>query len=313
MALKVGLILYSVREEMAKDPIATVEKVGKLGYRFIETCNHNAINDPGCGFGIPAKTLKDTFDKFGSHVISTHIFPLEKADLKEVVAYNRIVGNENIVNPMGQFSTYDDLMKQCGEFNRIGKALYEEGMTYLYHNHQFEFRTIRGKTIMDYLLENTDPDYLSFELDTFWAMRAALDPVEMLKHFGKRVKLVHQKDFAWDSLQEINLIGLTPEERELAPGEIVGMNGNSSYAKNGGRHTVSEDEAQAEYQRRRMSSFTEIGSGIMPIQKIIDAANEYTDAKYIILEQDATRMPSQIDSIIKSMEGFKKFTGIEWD
>ena len=134
MALKVGLILYSVREEMAKDPIATVEKVGKLGYRFIETCNHNAINDPGCGFGIPAKTLKDTFDKFGSHVISTHIFPLEKADLKEVVAYNRIVGNENIVNPMGQFSTYDDLMKQCGEFNRIGKALYEEGMTYLYHN-----------------------------------------------------------------------------------------------------------------------------------------------------------------------------------
>ncbi len=313
MALKVGLILYSVREEMAKDPMATVEKVGKLGYRFIETCNHNAINDPGCGFGIPAKTLKETFDKFGSHVISTHIFPLEKADLKEVVAYNRIVGNENIVNPMGQFSTYDDLMKQCGEFNRIGKALYEEGMTYLYHNHQFEFRTIRGKTIMDYLLENTDPDYLSFELDTFWTMRAALDPVEMLKHFGKRVKLVHQKDFAWDSLQEINLIGLTPEERELAPGEIVGMNGNSSYAKNGGRHTVSEDEAQAEYQRRRMSSFTEIGSGIMPIQRIINAANEYTDAKYIILEQDATRMPSQIDSIIKSMEGFRKFTGIEWD
>ena len=313
MALKVGLILYSVREEMAKDPIATVEKVGKLGYRFIETCNHNAIKDPGCGFGIPAKTLRETFDKFGSHVISTHIFPLEKADLKEVVAYNRIVGNENIVNPMGQFSTYDDLMKQCGEFNRIGKALHEEGMTYLYHNHQFEFRTICGKMIMDYLLENTDPDYLSFELDTFWTMRAALDPVEMLKHFGKRVKLVHQKDFAWDSLQEINLIGLTPEERELAPGELVGMNGNSSYAKNGGRHTASEDEAQAEYQRRRMSSFTEIGSGIMPIQRIIDAANEYTDAKYIILEQDATRMPSQIDSIMKSMEGFKKFTGIEWN
>ena len=50
----------------------------------------------------------------------------------------------------------------------------------------------------------------------------------------------------------------------------------------------------------------------MPIQSIIDAANEYTDAKYIILEQDATRMPTQIDSIKKSMEGFKKFTGIEW-
>ena len=124
MALKVGLILYSVRDEMAKDPIATVEKVGKLGYKFVETCNHNAIKDPGCGFGIPAQQLKETFDQFGSRVISTHIFPLEKADLKEVVAYNRIVGNENIVNPMGQFSTYDDLMSQCEEFNRIGKALH---------------------------------------------------------------------------------------------------------------------------------------------------------------------------------------------
>ena len=62
-----------------------------------------------------------------------------------------------------------------------------------------------------------------------------------------------------------------------------------------------------------MSSFTEIGSGIMPIQDIINAVNEYTDAQYIILEQDATRMPTQIDSIIKSMEGFKKYTGIQWD
>ena len=46
--LKVGLILYSVRDEMAKDAIDTVKKVGELGYKYIETCNHNAINDPGC-------------------------------------------------------------------------------------------------------------------------------------------------------------------------------------------------------------------------------------------------------------------------
>lgn len=311
--MKVGLILYSVREEMAKDPIATVEKVGQLGYKFVETCNHNAIEDPGCGFGIPAKQLKETFDRFGSQVISTHIFPLEKADLAEVVKYNHAVGNKNLVNPMGQFSTYDDLMQQCEEFNRIGKQLHEEGITFLYHNHEFEYRTFRGKMIMDYLLENTDPNYLSFELDTFWTMRAALDPIEVIKRFGKRIRLVHQKDFAWDSLQAINLIGLTDQDREMKPGEVVGMNGNSSYAKNGGKHGVSEDEAAEEYRRLRMTSFTEIGSGIMPIQKIIEAANTYTSAEYIILEQDFTRLPTQIDSIAKSMEEFKKFSGIEWN
>lgn len=313
MALKVGLILYSVRDEMAKDPVGTVEKVGQIGYKYVETCNHNAINDPGCGFGIGAQQLKETFDRFGTKVISTHIFPLEKADLKQVVAYNHIVGNDNLVNPMGNFSTYDDLMVQCENFNRLGKALREEGMTFIYHNHEFEFRTFKGKTILDYLMENTDPQYMSFELDTFWTMRGGYNPMDMIQHMGKRIRLVHQKDFAWDSLQEINLIGLTPEEREMKPGEIVGMNGNSTYAKNGGKHVVSQDEAEEEYRRRRMSSFTEIGSGIMPIQDIINAVNEYTDAQYIILEQDATRMPTQIDSIIKSMEGFKKYTGIQWD
>lgn len=312
MSIKVGLILYSVREEMAKDPIATVEKVGKLGYHFVETCNHNAINDPGCGFGIPAEELKSTFEKFGTRVISTHIFPLEKADLNEVIRYNHIVGNTNLVNPMGQFSTYDDLMKQCEEFNRIGRRLREDGITFLYHNHEFEFRTIRGKMIMDYLMENTDPEYLSFELDTFWTMRGGIDVIEFMKHMGRRIRLLHQKDFAWDSCQEINLIGLTPEERELKEGEIVGMNGNSSYAKNGGKSVVSQSEAEEEYRRRRRTSFTEIGDGIMRIQDIIDAAPEYTDAEYIILEQDFTRLPTQFDSIARSMEAFRKFHGIDW-
>lgn len=177
---------------------------------------------------------------------------------------------------MGRFTTYDDLMQQCEYFNKIGKICREEGFTYLYHNHQHEYRTFNGKSILDIIVENTDPNYLSLELDTFWTMRAGLNPVDMLKHFGKRIKLIHQKDFAWDSLAPINLNGLTPED--IAS-----------------------------------SAFAEIGTGIMPIQSIIDAANTYTDAGYIILEQDFTRMSSEIDSVAKSMEAFKKFTGISWD
>lgn len=306
MALKVGIILYSVRDAMAEDGLGTVEKVAELGYKYVEVCNHNALRDSGCGFGIPADELEQTFKKFGTRVVSAHIFPFEKADMAAVLQYNRTLGNTNIVNPMGQFSTYDDLMRQCEEFNRIGKICHEEGMTYLYHNHEFEFRTIRGKMIMDYINENTDPQYLSFELDTFWVMRAALSPMDVIRQYGKRIKLIHQKDFAWDSLQPINLIGLTPEDRELKPGEVVGIDGNSDYAKNG-KHKVTADRIL------RATSFTEIGSGIMPIQKIIDAANTYTDAEYIILEQDSTRMPTQLDSVAESMEGFKKFTGILWD
>lgn len=306
--MKVGLILYSVRAEMAKDPIATVEAVAKLGYKNIEVCNHNAINDSGCGFGIDAQELKSVFDRFGSKVVSAHIFPFEKSDMNAVINYNKLLGNSNIVNPMGRFTTYDDLMAQCENFNKWGKICRDEGMTYLYHNHDHEFRTFGGKSILDIIAENTDPDLLSFELDTFWVMRAGKNPVDMIKHLGKRIKLLHQKDFSWASLDPINRIGLNPCDYEMKPGESAGLDGNSAYAKNGGKF-LNEDEMRAIHN----SAFTEIGTGIMNIQDIIDAGNEFTDAKYIILEQDATAMSTQLASVEKSMEAFRQFDGISWD
>lgn len=309
--LKVGLILYSVRDEMSKDPIATVERVAELGYKNIEVCNHNAIADPDCGFGVEAQELKAAFDRFGAQVVSAHIFPLERADLKGVLVYNRALGNKNIVNPMGRFTTYDDLMRQCEFFNTVGRECHENGFTFLYHNHDHEFRTFGDKSILDLMVENTDPDCLSLELDTFWVMRAGKNPIEMLKHFGQRVKLVHQKDFAWDSLAPINTIGLTPEDYEMKPGESAGIDGGSDYAKNGGKFVVTEEEA-ARARYIRSTAFTEIGTGIMPIQAIIDATNAHTAAEYIILEQDYTRMESQLASIEKSMAAFRKFSGIEW-
>lgn len=309
--LKVGLILYSVREAMARDAIGTVEAVGKLGYKYIEVCNHNAIEDAGCGFGIEAEALKQTFDTFGSRVVSAHVFPFEKSDVPAVLRYNQALGNRNIVNPMGKFSTYDDLMRQCEAFNETGRICRREGMNYLYHNHDHEFRTFQGKYILDIIAENTDPDYLGFELDTFWVMRAGLCPTDILKRYGKRVKLIHQKDFAWDSLAPINTIGLLPQEREMQDGQALGLDGDSDYAKKGGQHDSKEE---ADHKRRIYSSaFTEIGTGIMKIQDIIDTANAFTDAEYIILEQDYTRMENQLASIEKSMEYFQKFTGISWN
>ena len=99
--LKVGLILYSVRDMMAQDPLGTVDAVAKLGYKSIEVCNHNALQDSGCGFGIPASDLKAKLDAYGSRVISAHVEPLLQADLDQVIAYEQILGNRNIVFPMG--------------------------------------------------------------------------------------------------------------------------------------------------------------------------------------------------------------------
>lgn len=81
--------------------------------------------------------------------------------------------------------------------------------------------------------------------------------------------------------------------------------------QNAGRHVITgEEAARARY--IRSTAFTETGTGIMSIQAIIDAANAHTAAEYIILEQDYTRMESQLASIEKSMVAFRKFSGIEW-
>ncbi len=307
--IKVGLILYSVRDRMAIDPLATVEEVAKLGYKNIEVCNHNAIKDFGCGFGLSAEDMKAKFDEYGSRVVSAHIFPYEKTNLHEIVKYNAILGNKNIVNPNDRFTTYDELMKTCEFYNESARILWEEGgMKMLYHNHTQEYRTFGGKSILDIMMENTDPTYVGLELDTFWTMRAGKDPVEMLKHFGKRVRLVHQKDFAWDALEPINQIGLKPEDYEIGPGEAYGTNGDTFFAP---RPEPTEEQKQAAY--RRSTCFTEIGDGIMNIQAIIDTANEYCESEYIILEQDATRLPTSLASIERSMESFRKFNNISWD
>ena len=306
--LKIGLILYSVRDMMALDPLGTVDAVAKMGYKNIEVCNHNALEDAGCGFGIPAETLKEKLDEYGSRVISAHVEPMMQADLDGVIAYEQVLGNRNLVYPMGRIADYDDLMRQIEWFNATGKRLKEEGMQLLYHNHYHEYRTYKGKTVLDYIVDNTDPDYLGLELDTFWTMRGGRDPVEVLKHFGKRIKLVHQKDFAWDALVQINLNGITPEEREWQEGTPLADFGFGLM-----RALANPNMDREEGMRRSNSAFTEIGMGIMPIQTIIDAAAEYTDAAYMILEQDYTRMANQVVSIEKSMESFRKFRNISWE
>lgn len=306
--LKIGLILYSVRDMMAQDPLGTVDAVAKMGYKNIEVCNHNALADAGCGFGIPADALRAKLDEYGSRVISAHVEPMMQADLDQVIAYEQVLGNKNLVYPMGRIADYDDLMRQIEWFNATGKRLKEQGMQLLYHNHYHEYRTYKGKTVLDYIVDNTDPDCVGLELDTFWTMRGGRDPVEVLKHFGRRIKLVHQKDFAWDALVQINLNGITPEEREWQEGTPLADFGFGLM-----KALASPNMDREEGMRRSNSAFTEIGMGIMPIQSIIDAAAEYTDAAYMILEQDYTRMANQVVSIERSMESFRKFRNISWE
>lgn len=285
MALKVGIQLYSVRDEMAKDPIETIRKVAEIGYKNLEVANSRADADPGVGFDVPADKLLEILSGFGAKVVSSHIRPIDETTLPAIIEYHGKIGNKYIGQSADFFPDYDTLMRRCEYYNRMGKILSGHGMKFLYHNHYHEFQEINGRPILYQIMENTDPQYVDFELDTFWAMRGGADPVEAIRHAGNRLRMIHQKDFSKTTDSPVNLWTVKDPAVPITRDNF------------GGAHKAED--------------FCEVGTGTMDIQSILNAANE-VGAEYVILEQDFTQL-SQMESIQISMDSFKKYSGIAWN
>lgn len=96
--------------------------------------------------------------------------------------------------PHGKEFTLDDAKKAVADFNRVGKILKNNGITLCYHNHGYEFGTYEDGTLFDYIAKNTDPKYLSFEMDVLWAFHGGADPAKLLYKYKGRWKLMHLKD-----------------------------------------------------------------------------------------------------------------------
>jgi sugar phosphate isomerase/epimerase len=178
----------------------------------------------------------------------------------------------------------------------------------LYHNHFAEFSKFGNETVYEILMNNVDPEFLKIQLDTYWVMRAGENPVEVMEKYGNRVRIIHQKDFPASEIGKVNI--LSSYEKNLK--EARGLPENTEA----GRKSLSARELDEKVLKvlmadLRPSEFTEIGTGIMDIQKIIDAANTGCNPEYIVLEQDCTQM-DELESIKLSMENFKKYSGIEW-
>ena len=226
------------------------------------------------------KLLKET----GANLISGHIRPINEETIDPMIAYHTQVGTKYLGQSADFYTGYDQLMERCEYYNWAGKKLSEHGIKFLIHNHYHEFQKLNGKEILFHIMDNTDPNYVSFELDTFWAMRGGMDPLAVMDRLGDRLKLIHQKDFSKTSDSPINLWTVSD------PNVLVTRD---SFGK-GSDH----------------KDFCEIGTGIMDIQSIINKGNEL-GAEYIVLEQDHTQL-TQMESVCISMDSFHKFSGLDW-
>lgn len=125
----------------------------------------------------------------------------------------------------------------------MGKILKENGLTLCYHAHGYEFLEYQGGTLLDYMMEQTDPEYVSYEMDIFWIQFGGGNPVELLDKYGDRWKLMHIKDMKKGIKKD--LTGLTDNEHDVTVGTgQVDIEGVLRTAKKAGiKHYFIEDES----------------------------------------------------------------------
>lgn len=282
--VKAAIQLYSVAPLMEKDPLGTIERVAQTGFKYLEVANHNTDVDTGIGFGVPADELNQLLDRLGVKIISAHLDP--DYNLKALAEYQRAIGNTNIVYSRDFYRNKAEVLARAKRMNEIGEECKKLGMQLYYHNHFHEFLDFDGEVIWDILMDQMDEDLVKVQLDTFWVLRAGRNPVDVMKKLGRRCVMIHQKDYAKGYDNVMNMA------QRVKPGEYIDR---SFYD-----------------QHEFPGTFTEIGTGVMDIQAIIDAGNTFCGLEYIILEQDHSKL-DRIESVRRSKSGLERYRGVDWE
>lgn len=198
-----GMTLYTVRNEMGKDPKATLKEVADLGYKYIEAVDYK----DGKFYGMAPAEFKSYLKSLGLKPISVHMGSMTLDNADKLVADVKAAGFKYFiapVPPMGMFKFdpktrklgMEGSMEQLAEIlNTIAHKAKDAGLEFLYHNHDFEFQPNKdGVVPIDYLLEKLDPKYVNFQMDLYWVTKAGADPVAYFQKYPGRFKIWHVKD-----------------------------------------------------------------------------------------------------------------------
>jgi sugar phosphate isomerase/epimerase len=185
-----GVVSYTFRTQFSEDFEGTLDRILGMGITNIEFSSL---------FGKTAAEVRQLLDDRGMVCTSLGVgYNALLNNLEQVIDDAKTLGAKHVrlgslPRPDGVFDA--ELVEMAAEnFNRIGKALDDQGLHFSYHNHAFEFVPHGDATLYHYMIELTDPRYVSFEIDTYWVMHAGYDPVELLETYPDRFRLMHLKD-----------------------------------------------------------------------------------------------------------------------
>lgn len=188
----IGMHLYTMRRDLAADFAGTIQALADIGYATVGVSGRH---------GHSAAEIRSILDDAGLKAVLEH------------VGYDRLTNNlegacEDVVtlgghwvvtsSLPGSLYTADGIRQAAAAFNRAGEVAATYGLKVLHHNHDAEFRTDGGRVLYDLLIEETNPDYVGFELDVYWAARGGYDAADYFVRYPARFPALHVKDMAPD-------------------------------------------------------------------------------------------------------------------
>jgi sugar phosphate isomerase/epimerase len=267
-----GVQLYSVRDDMKKDPLATLKAVSAMGYKYVEHANYVDRKFYGYGAADFKKVLADLGMemKSGHTVMNSKHWDDSKKDFTDLWKYTvedaAIVGQQYVISPWlddAYRKNYDDLRRYMEVFNKSGELCKKSGMKFGYHNHDFEFsQKLNDMKVFDIILQNTDPALVTQQLDIGNMYHAGGIALDIVKQYPGRFELMHVKD-----------------EIKAAKGEMGG-----------------------EYES------TILGAGILPVKEIIDLGKKNGGTLHFIIEQESYQGKTPLDSIKEDLVIMKKWS-----
>jgi sugar phosphate isomerase/epimerase len=265
----VGVQLYSIRDNMQKDPLGTLKLLSKMGYKFVEHANYNERKF----YGYAAKDFKKVLGDLGMAMPSGHTvmgkqhWDTTKKDFtdswKFTIEDAAVVGQQFVISPWLDESlrkTGDDLKRYMEVFNKSGELCKKLGMKFGYHNHHFEFaEKFDGVTVYDIMLAHTDPKLVMQQLDIGNLYNGGAKAIDIVKKWPGRFESMHVKD------------------------ETASVGGHEKYES------------------------TILGNGIVGVKEVIDLGRKSGGTIHFIVEQESYQGKTPLDSVEQDLRVMAKW------
>lgn len=192
-----GIQLYTLKDEMAKDPKNVLKQLSSYGYKQVEGFE----GKQGLFWGMSNTEFRDYIESLNMKLISSHVSVDKNFEEKAQKAGE--AGMKYLISPwVGPQKSIDEYKKIADGFNKAGEICKKNNMRFAYHNHDYSFQPMNGQLPQNVFLDNTDPSLVDFELDIYWVIMAGVNPQEHLREYKDRYKLVHVKDRRKDATAE---------------------------------------------------------------------------------------------------------------